>query len=266
MPIVPSSGQLKLSVIANVFALSQPYKMSQLIRGGPYVQDGLSANLNIPTTLANIRFQNFFGAIKQIITVDTVARQYPPVELTVNTTNVTGKSYGNGTYVCSSSDSDSGVAYNTSFNPFQYLYGTQGYYSTWQTNSKYNTSTGVYTGTTSTQGYSGEWWQVQLPVPILLTNISYKISAENHALLGSSNGSTWTLLYNPTFGPTSGFDPVTAVSQTFSLTTDYKYFRIVVRKTRGYSHQLSFLGTVYPGKATINGLFVLKGKSVTTSV
>ena len=62
---VKASGSLALSEIASEFGDSQPHSMSEFIRGGAKVPQA-DANNNIPTSTANMRFNNFFGAVNVI--------------------------------------------------------------------------------------------------------------------------------------------------------------------------------------------------------
>ena len=259
MPTFVSSGVIKLSALAAIFGLPQPYKLSQLLKGGTYVSSSLAQNAQIPTTTSNVKFSKYYGAAKETIVIDTIVRQFPPIALAQNTQVVSGQAYGNGTYVCSSSSSNPSVAYNTSWSPFQYLYGTQGYYSSWTSASFYNQSTGVYSGAKSTQGYAGEWWQVQLPVPILLTSIKYTHNSESHVLLGSTDGTSWAIIRNVPYTGTSN----ELVNVNITSSVAYKYFRIVIMKTRQSS---GFIFDPRPDKGTIFGTFVITGKIVTVTI
>lgn len=62
---IKASGSLALSEIAAEFGDSQPHSMSEFIRGGSLVPQA-DANNNIPTSTANMRFDNFFSAVNVI--------------------------------------------------------------------------------------------------------------------------------------------------------------------------------------------------------
>lgn len=75
----------------------------------------------------------------------------------------------------------------------------------------YTRTTGVYNNSKSTNGYLGDWIQLQLPSAKYCTSFSIKSSSFNPTqrsprkfrLFGSTNGSTWTQLFDEATGITS---------------------------------------------------------------
>ena len=130
--------------------------------------------------------------------------QYPPVDMTGNTTNVSGQSYGNGTYTASSSTSFGG-----GYAPYMGFTATT---SQWWASGgyRYNTVTGLAGGTNGTTTtissgttYTGDWCQVAMPLSITVR--SYKMiptvaigqapSPQTWVLGGSTDGTTWTTIH-----------------------------------------------------------------------
>jgi len=168
--------------------------------------------------------------------------RFPPVALANYTTNVAGQSYGNGTYVASSSfnyDNNTTVPWKA----FDYVAGI---WSTgWSCVNRYNGSTGQYTGstTTSVAGYgtaSGEWCQLQLPYAIFLKSFSMQcrtdFSPNNYlcrmpnamVVAGSNDGTTFSLLSS--IGNVTWSNANTAnVLFDVSSHAPYSYIRFIVQ-------------------------------------
>ena len=146
---------------------------------------------------------------------------------------VTMTSASSGGYVASAS---SGTAY-TAFNN---VIGAE----SWMDNEWLYTGspTGTYTGSFSTTyngstTVDGQWIQLQVPTSITIDSI--KIAPENFRslhcpaegkILGSTNGSTWTLIHSFT-GQTYTDGQYTTIS--FSNSVAYSYFRLCVERTVG---------------------------------
>ena len=121
-------------------------------------------------------------------------------------------------------------------------------------NHEYNPSTGVYNGVISTlvgtKLYLGEWIQIQFPPTTIHSTfkpIAFKItprtdwvdgptrrSPRNFVLLGSNNGTTWSIIYDNT-ADTNGIKDWTGATRTFSIAFDvpapgYRYFRLVITR------------------------------------
>ena len=121
------------------------------------------------------------------------------------------------------------------------------------TNNLYNSSTGVYNGVVSTlvgtKSYLGEWIQIQFPPTTIhstfrpfgfkitprtdVEDIFTRRSPRNFALLGSNNGSNWSIVYDNT--TEDGIKDWTNASKTFMITTNvgspgYRYYRLVITR------------------------------------
>jgi hypothetical protein len=195
--------------------------------------------------------------------VAATPQQYPPTALTAGTQNlgagvltqqqytttVSGQSYGNGTYITSSSSTDNTVGSDAPWCAFNRNTGGAATSSIWNANGNFYSSTSPYPynkstpNTTSISGIGsvgGEWLQIQLPVAIILTSYTLQARGDGYYfpqspgqwyIVGSNNGSTWSNIQQ--IASTSW----TASSQvnTFTVTnsTPYSYYRIVI--TNGYA-------------------------------
>jgi hypothetical protein len=183
--------------------------------------------------------------IEPVVTpgITSIERMYPPLrDFTAATRTITGQSYGNGTYIVSSSSEYDSVN-QSKFNIFN---GTnQGW--TQQGPTYGGTPTGTYTGSFSLAGYSGEWVKVQLPVPINLTR--YIIEANNiggtnrvpavYKIFGSNDNINWVELVNKS-NPLVIADYVSSkYEEKVSTSNYYRYFALVVNKNMGLDIWLS---------------------------
>jgi hypothetical protein len=183
--------------------------------------------------------------IEPVVTpgITSIERMYPPLrDFTAATRTITGQSYGNGTYIVSSSSEYDSVN-QSKFNIFN---GTnQGW--TQQSYSYGGTPAGTYTGSFSLAGYSGEWVKVQLPVPINLTR--YIIEANNiggtsrvpavYKIFGSNDNINWVELVNKS-NPLVVADYVSSkYEEKVSTSNYYRYFALVVNKNMGLDIWLS---------------------------
>ncbi len=174
-----------------------------------------------------------------------VSRIYPPASLTAFRSTLSGS----GDYVISSS------GFNGSTHTIISAFDEDS--STYFTSpSTYSSTTGKYTGTIQTTAvsgtvYSGEYIQIQLPVNISLTGIvytprnGYKMRRTPElAVLGSSDGRSWNLIYKWTSVFASSFLIPSTQSYAFNFSdtnTYYNTFRIVQFKQPFY----------YPSTSTI---------------
>lgn len=68
---------LKFSEIIAEFGGSAPHKLSDYIRGGALVANGLARNANIPTVASNLKFSQFYGAeAASVISGNVVCTNY----------------------------------------------------------------------------------------------------------------------------------------------------------------------------------------------
>ena len=187
---------------------------------------GASANY------ANMGQIDFFGDQEGI---------WPPAAMSADTTAISGQNYGNGTFVALASSEIDGT--RQAWRAFGQAVGTGtdlGVY--WSSGSNlYNDTTGVYTGTASTVvggvAYTGEWVQLQSPVPFKMTRYSItprqdgtyyaSRSPDTYYIAGSLDGSTWTLL-----GSGSGVVWTTsAVAVSTNITSYYAFYRLIAAST-----------------------------------
>lgn len=174
--------------------------------------------------------------------------EFPPAAMTTVTTSLTGQRYGNGSYVSSSSSSIVGREAWKLFNK------TASPTDMWTAlNETYSSSVGIYTGAESTvlvngSNVTGEWVQIQLPQSIILNSVSItstqgtftqnsttysyaQVRSPNaFSLLGSENGSNWSLVYSVT--NVNNWLSAGGETKTFSVFSPlaaYKYYRLVVQ-------------------------------------
>lgn len=129
-----------------------------------------------------------------------IPKEYPPIGMTGDTTNITGQPYGNGTYIASITSIDLGfvrMAFDKIYNGFAVRTAFNG---------GYNTFSGFYTATTystvmSGTLYYGEHLTLEMPSPIVLAKYDYTSHAEPNVRCGntwvvggSTDGINWTLL------------------------------------------------------------------------
>jgi hypothetical protein len=150
----------------------------------------------VPTS-GFIKLSNFYG--KSSAPQYQTGQQYPPAAMTANTTTFTGLSYGNGTYTASGYTPIFGTA-----NDFFYAFDRSA-----STNSAPNGSyvNGVWNGTSTTftgaGTYAGAWIRIDLPYVIKVAQIGITPQTstngpQNVSLLGSNDGTTWTVLLTST--------------------------------------------------------------------
>lgn len=191
----------------------------------------------------------------------TTSQAYPPTAMTANTTTFgTNVTFGKGTYIASSSTVNNATL-NAPYMAFDKvnLAGS----SFFQTGSAaYNSTTGVYGGTITTTDilgnqYKGDWLRLQLPVSLILT--SFVITAEvsnpvrtpcQFVLLGSLDGTNWTVVYNQ-FTALANFTSGQTQTFTVNSSTAYNIYQIVIQTigtnsgalTNSTIGELTFYGT-----------------------
>ena len=162
--------------------------------------------------------------------------EFPPAAMTTNTANITGQPYGNGSYIASASTEQGGTAF--AYYAFDKVLSGNRWISAANT---YNATDGIYANTgvvttaASGSNYRGEWLQVLLPVPAVLTGYILSSSANGGSFIlcqpiswvicGSLNGSTWVVIdikSNQTYTAASQ-----SKSYTVANTNAYSYYRIV---------------------------------------
>jgi hypothetical protein len=196
-----------------------------------------------PTIAVNSvgRFDITYDGTTHFLYSEYGIRSHPPTKLTGDTTAISGAAYENGTYIASASSSYGGGW--EAWKAFDEFQSTGWHTSESSSSTMYNTSTGQYVGTTTTIAgntvYSGEWLQIQLPNAIYLSSFTIVPRAGNETarsprsfvVLGSNNGSTWSLVDEETNINTWS---ATTVPKHFVVsmppTSSFNYYRIVIRR------------------------------------
>lgn len=196
-------------------------------------------------TKVNIGFDNFHFVEWELYCEDYVTRKYPPVALLGNTWTVSSAAYGKGTYRFSSSNGTSQSYFLFNNQWFQDTYFTGPSAAVW------NTTTGDYTGTVTTlatngTSYLGAWVQLQLPVAIMLTTVTFvrlfSFAAPSiFVILGSNDENNWDVLFNQTSGAV--YNPFNYFSVDPTSTLFYTHFRFVVSKIAN-AHSTCNLGEI----------------------
>jgi alpha-tubulin suppressor-like RCC1 family protein len=176
---------------------------------------------------------------------DETVRIFPPANMTAPTTAYTAPSvnYGIGSFIATASTTFSGAGWE----PWRAFAG-----GLWHTASS-TYGSGFYVGSQTTLGYSGEWLQLQSPVPIQITTFEmyartgYEYRAPgNFRIFGSMDGATWTLLSQH-----SGVTWPTAATQTFTATENvtqyFTFIRLAVNRLEGAGDSIQ-VGMKYYGQ------------------
>lgn len=215
---------------------TQTYSMKSTSSSFSYYRMICTVTGNVANAIRRI----FIVCELQIYGYPFVGIKYPITALTANTQTVSGAGPGTGTYTLTySSTWEFGGDY-TGWNAFNNnSTGTPYHVASNNSNGFYNVAgyTGSTTTTISGTSYSGEWLQIQLPNPIVLSfydlfpresNASTQ-SCKVWYLGGSNDGSTWTLVDSR-----SGVSSWTAnVPQRFTTASlvPYSFYRLVCNQT-----------------------------------
>lgn len=168
---------------------------------------------------------------------------YPSYYMTNNTTDISGKPYGNGVYIANASSTN---ASNLPYKAFDVDISG----SSWRSTLKYNNVSGSYIGntlTTITGGFSisGEWLELKLPdtIPPIQLSGFYLASANStinarpkHITVVGSNvsGNPWNILYSNS--SLSWINNQVTVYLTTLPITSYRYYRIIIQSNFGDSY------------------------------
>jgi hypothetical protein len=209
-----------------------------------------TSNLHSSNVVVTVDQPSYFRANGGINSsaITSFMRQYPAGNLTDFTTTISSASYGNGTYVVSSSETENANIARRSWTLFRDNYNTtvDGYHSA----AVFSSYTYTGTGTTNIDGtnQTALWIQIQLPESIVMKG--YKFVARNFYasnkerlpnefwIVGSTNGTSWTTIdYQPNYTVsmynslmTSVENTVEGVFYTPNNTQAYNFYRLVVRK------------------------------------
>ena len=108
-----------------------------------------------------------------------------------------------------------------------------GYYTA---DEEYNASGGTYAGSTTTSGYAGQWFQIDVGVPTIVTRIEAYFNAvavhsfKDYRIYGSADNSTFTQILNVTNRP----NEQNLYCYSISGASSARYYRIVVNKNHGH--------------------------------
>jgi len=177
--------------------------------------------------------------------------RFPPSVMTSSSQVVSGMTYGNGTYDCSSSN---GMTWSNLYKLFDGITTASIFFGA----NSYSTSNGEYVGTTSTtdtlgNSYSGNWVQIKLPNPISLYIVYMycyytSSSPRDIIILASNNATEW----NKVFSGTNLNYENTKASIYIGSSVAYIYYRFVVQSVGYYSYsdhfslsELMMYGTEY---------------------
>ena len=109
-----------------------------------------------------------------------------------------------------------------------------GYYTA---DNEYNASGGTYAGSTTTSGYAGQWFQIDVGVPTIVTRIkayfndTSTLQPKDYRIFGSADNSTFTQILNVTSRP----NEMNLYCYTISGASSARYYRIVVNKNFGHA-------------------------------
>lgn len=217
--VVKASGGLTLTDIQSEFGGTPPVLLSEYYANGQYAY----GHNTIPRTGQILTLTSFYNTSKPL--------PYPPISLTANSTIITTTSYGQGTYTASAS---ADRIFLSAFRAYDNDYTKYPAFSGFLTNS--GTPNGTYT-TTSDNGtviHVGSWSQIQMPANINVKSLEFTTAQDapatptSYAVLGSTNGTSWTTLFTGANGLT-----MTQGSKKllyFPVTTQsYSYFRFVIK-------------------------------------
>ena len=175
----------------------------------------------------------------------------PPSTLfTGYTLAITGQtpSFLNGTYIASCSSFRDANWY-----PYFAFNGIIVEGNAWIPSATYSSTTGLYTGATSTtvSGSSilGEWLQLQIPNDKIMSSYSickdvlYNCSVLQWKLVGSNDGTTWSLIDSQDFTSTPTYWSGKTLA-TFNVSTvSYAYYRLIPQAvTKGGSYNVVKIG------------------------
>jgi hypothetical protein len=226
------------TIIISVSNHGSPSGVTMITNG---VSQFIPYTISVPSTITFTGFQtnSYMGA------------RYPPGPMTGSSSSITGKAYGNGTYVATSS-----FNYSIDTPAWKAFNRVEGDYTTgWScvssdpNNQTYDAGNGLYrlstTTTISSVAVQGEWIQLQTPNTFVIKRIGFKPRNDystngykwrlptGFILAGSTDGSTWTQIY------TASGQIYTTLNVEFidisSNTTAYNYYRLVISVVGNYA-------------------------------
>ena len=200
------------------------------------------------------------------LTLTTPSQSYPPSYLSASTATINNTLYGAGQYIATSGSDYPGQAF------FQCLGANPSVFpgvAQWTSGGGFNT-TGTYTGAARTTiggvSTAGEFGSIQFPYPVIMT--SYTLTAaqtpyhnymmRDWVLCGSTDGTNFTQLDSRTAITWTSLQTIT---YTFTNTTPYLYYRIVIKKTSNINGDPNYTGIVCDG-FILSGYEIKNGASI----
>lgn len=192
-----------------------------------------------------------------IVDFNNTQYEYPPVALTGSSTNITGQSYGNGTYIVTQGTFEGNDPQYEGWNAFDKYVGL--FATRWSTNGGYDNVTGAVISSITTSpsniggSYNGDYLQITLPSRIKL--LSYSIHVFYFSQVGYyvNKPASWVLFGTNDTEPSSTgnwyiIDTKTNVNWSsielnFSCNINqrFKTYRIVVTKSYPYDNNLTIV-------------------------
>ena len=184
----------------------------------------------------NCPYANNESRTCKIVECPVIIKRYPPSPLTASSTTLTNYAYGNGSYISSASTTYPG---GTEVDWMAFNYNNTTNTDVWTASSSYHLGTpGTSTTVISDTTYTGDWLQIQLAIPIILTkyNIYTRSNDLNRGpkdfyIAGSNDGSIWFNVDSQT-----NITSYTTSGKSFNISSNnipYSYYRIVVLTTNG---------------------------------
>jgi hypothetical protein len=257
LPAGGYSGQSELPSWQDMYNWGPPTQ--RLIVGGDTI---INNRLGIGTVLPNYTLDvdgdiNFSGNITQ-----NDGTFYALPWLTINQIpNVPMTSSTSGGYTISSSSTFSGTGWEN-WRAFNHTIGAEGWRSIEDYQSNPNTHSSLYIGSESTTyngslTVDGEWIQMYIPSGVITNRIDIAPwtneldkSPKAGKILGSNDGSTWTLIHS-FLDKTYTDGQYTNIS--FTNTVSYTYIRLVTEEIDAYGWSQSRAGTWYHWKGIYLG-------------
>lgn len=189
----------------------------------------------------------------------TTGNEYPPIALSSAVTNnapatitVSGQFYGNGDYVVKASatlDTSNWPpwkAFNKTLKTYDVLYDAWVSDVQYSTTSPYAALGSAPLTTVSGSQVQGAWMEIKMPSAIILT--SYLLAPRNRypdeaptvwVIAGSQDGTTWYTVNSQSSQTTW---PLYGNIYTFTNSTQYTYYRIIIQNTNGTSSGYTSIG------------------------
>ena len=263
------TGQNGLTVSAGTTTL-QATNATSVTTPTVTVSNVSASNINARAmVVSNVTTSSLTASNLQVSFNSIIERAYPPAAMTGNTTNISGQSYGNGSYIASAAVNTWFYATTppwkvfdtvlntttTDVNNFYHVNADQGgtiyAFDMFSFSAPFAFNTTKYTQASYPRHYMtavtssgsinivGDWLQLQMPTAVPINRVSLT-SRENNAprmigsgfILGSTNGTTWAVIGTLT---NETWNNSIAETKTYTTTdsTPYSYVRLVATNLAG---------------------------------